>query len=196
MVYALPLVLVGFGGMINETLDRIMLGWWGPGETADANKAMVGVYSACYKLAILITISIQAFRMGAEPFFFKQAETDLAQKTYAKVMKFFVISLCVMFLFVMLYIDIWSGKLPHWMPFFGNKFVSCLPIFNLADVAILAGIALVVLSSNQLQPTTLAEAEKEEEDIDQLTEKTIFVENIPNTQILYEAVEEIRDKEY
>jgi len=96
----------------------------------------------------------------------------------------------------MLYIDIWSGKLPHWMPFFGNKFVSCLPIFNLADVAILAGIALVVLSSNQLQPTTLAEAEKEEEDIDQLTEKTIFVENIPNTQILYEAVEEIRDKEY
>jgi len=120
MVYALPLVLVGFGGMINETLDRIMLGWWGPGATADENKAMVGVYSACYKLAILITISIQAFRMGAEPFFFKQAETDQAQKTYAKVMKFFVISLCVMFLFVMLYIDIWKLFIQGaWITLFG-----------------------------------------------------------------------------
>ena len=131
MVYALPLVLVGFGGMINETLDRIMLGWWGPGETADANKAMVGVYSACYKLAILITISIQAFRMGAEPFFFKQAETDQAQKTYAKVMKFFVISLCVMFLLVMLYIDIWKLFIQNPAMYVGLKVVPILLIANM-----------------------------------------------------------------
>ena len=131
MVYALPLVLVGFGGMINETLDRIMLGWWGPGETVDANKAMVGVYSACYKLAILITISIQAFRMGAEPFFFKQAETDQAQKTYAKVMKFFVISLCVMFLLVMLYIDIWKLFIQNPTMYAGLKVVPILLIANM-----------------------------------------------------------------
>ena len=131
MAYALPLILVGFGGMINETLDRIMLGWWGPGETVDANKAMVGVYSACYKLAILITISIQAFRMGAEPFFFKQAETDQAQKTYAKVMKFFVISLCVMFLFVMLYIDIWKLFIQNPAMYVGLKVVPILLIANM-----------------------------------------------------------------
>ena len=131
MAYALPLVLVGFGGMINETLDRIMLGWWGPGETVDANKAMVGVYSACYKLAILITISIQAFRMGAEPFFFKQAETDQAQKTYAKVMKFFVISLCVMFLTVMLYIDIWKLFIQNPAMYVGLKVVPILLIANM-----------------------------------------------------------------
>ncbi len=131
MAYALPLVLVGFGGMINETLDRIMLGWWGPGVTVDANKAMVGVYSACYKLAILITISIQAFRMGAEPFFFKQAETDQAQKTYAKVMKFFVISLCIMFLFVMLYIDIWKLFIQNPAMYVGLKVVPILLIANM-----------------------------------------------------------------
>jgi O-antigen/teichoic acid export membrane protein len=131
MAYALPLVLVGFGGMINETLDRIMLGWWGPGATVDANKAMVGVYSACYKLAILITISIQAFRMGAEPFFFKQAETDQAQKTYAKVMKFFVISLCIMFLFVMLYIDIWKLFIQNPAMYVGLKVVPILLIANM-----------------------------------------------------------------
>jgi O-antigen/teichoic acid export membrane protein len=131
MAFALPLILVGFGGMINETLDRIMLGWWGPGATGDANKAMVGVYSACYKLAILITISIQAFRMGAEPFFFKQAETDQAQKTYAKVMKFFVISLCVMFLFVMLYIDLWKLFIQNPAMYVGLRVVPILLIANI-----------------------------------------------------------------
>lgn len=88
MLYALPLILVGFGGMINETFDRIMLGWWAPGGSPDANKAIVGIYSACYKLSILITISVQAFRMGAEPFFFKQSSEENAPKTYARVMKF------------------------------------------------------------------------------------------------------------
>jgi hypothetical protein len=43
MVYALPLILVGFGGMVNETFDRIMLGWWAPGATVEANKMEVGI---------------------------------------------------------------------------------------------------------------------------------------------------------
>lgn len=84
MLYSLPLILVGFGGMVNETLDRIMLGWWAPGGSTDANKALVGIYSACYKLSILITISVQAFRMGAEPFFFKQVGSQNAPKTDRK----------------------------------------------------------------------------------------------------------------
>lgn len=131
MSYALPLIIVGFGGMINETLDRIMLGWWAPGGSTDANKALVGVYSACYKLAILITISIQAFRMGAEPFFFKQAATDQAQKTYARVMKFFVITLCIMFLGVVLYIDIWKLFIQNPAMYVGLKVVPILLIANM-----------------------------------------------------------------
>jgi O-antigen/teichoic acid export membrane protein len=131
MVYALPLILVGLGGMINETLDRIMLGWWAPGGSPEANKALVGVYSACYKLAILITISIQAFRMGAEPFFFKQAESDQAQKTYARVMKFFVITLCVMFLGVVLYIDIWKLFIQNPAMYVGLRVVPILLIANM-----------------------------------------------------------------
>lgn len=131
MVYALPLILVGFGGMINETLDRIMLGWWAPGGSPEANKALVGIYSACYKLAILITISIQAFRMGAEPFFFKQAQSDNAQKTYARVMKFFVITLCIMFLGVVLYIDIWKQFIQNPAMHVGLKVVPILLIANM-----------------------------------------------------------------
>jgi O-antigen/teichoic acid export membrane protein len=67
MIYGLPLIIAGFAGMINETFDRIMLGWWAPVKTVKEAKAQVGIYSACYKLSILITLAVQAFRMGAEP---------------------------------------------------------------------------------------------------------------------------------
>ena len=131
MLYSLPLILVGFGGMVNETMDRIMIGWWGPGGSPDANKALVGIYSACYKLAILITISVQAFRMGAEPFFFKQAESDNAPKTYARVMKFFVITLCIMFLGVVLYLDIWKEFIRNPQMYVGLKVVPILLMANI-----------------------------------------------------------------
>ncbi|MEO8823321.1 MAG: oligosaccharide flippase family protein [Ginsengibacter sp.] len=108
MIYSMPLIIAGFGGMINETFDRIMLSWLAPVTNITAAKDQVAIYSACYKLSILITLFIQAFRMGAEPFFFKQAEGQNPQKVYARVMKFFVITITTMFLVVALYIDIWK----------------------------------------------------------------------------------------
>ena len=131
MVYALPMVIVGLGGMVNETMDRIMLGWWGHADSPELNKAAVGIYAACYKLSILITLSIQAFKMGAEPFFFKQAETDNAQRTYARVMKFFVITICVMFLAVVLYLDIWKLFIRNPLMYEGLKVVPILLIANM-----------------------------------------------------------------
>jgi len=108
MIYSMPLIIAGFGGMINETFDRIMLSWLAPVTNITAAKDQVAIYSGCYKLSILITLFIQAFRLGAEPFFFKQAEGQNPQKVYARVMKFFVITITVMFLVVALYIDIWK----------------------------------------------------------------------------------------
>ena len=95
MIYALPLIIVGMGGMVNETFDRLMLRWWLPGNVG-FREEQVGIYNACYKLSILITLFIQAFKMGAEPFFFKQAEANNPQRVYARVMKFFVIIISVM----------------------------------------------------------------------------------------------------
>lgn len=106
MLYALPLVIAGMGGMINETFDRLMLRWWLPG-TVQYREEQVGIYNACYKLSILITLFIQAFRLGAEPFFFKQAEGANPQQAYARVMKFFVITVCITFLVINLYIPVW-----------------------------------------------------------------------------------------
>jgi len=129
MIYAMPLVIAGMGGMINETFDRLMLRWWLPGSET-FREEQVGIYNACYKLSILITLFIQAFRMGAEPFFFKQAESENPQKVYARVMKFFVIIISVMFLVVALY-------LPVWKHFIGPKYwagLKVVPILLFANM--------------------------------------------------------------
>ena len=129
MIYALPLLVVGMGGMINETFDRLMLRWWLPGKI-EFREQQVGIYNACYKLSILITLFIQAFRMGAEPFFFKQAEGANPQRTYARVMKFFIIVISVIFLSVSLF-------MPVWKHFIGPKYwagLAVVPILLLANM--------------------------------------------------------------
>ena len=131
IIYSLPLMVAGFAGMINETFDRIMLGWWAPVNMGHTAKEQVGIYSACYKLSLLISLSIQAFRMGAEPFFFKQAAEANATKVYARVMKFFVITLCVMFLCVALYLDIWKLFIRNKDMYQGLKVVPILLLANM-----------------------------------------------------------------
>lgn len=108
MLYGFPIMIAGLGGMINESFDRIMLGWLSAAGSEEAVRAEIGVYAACYKLSILITLFIQAFRMGAEPFFFQQAGGTQAPQTYARVMRYFFIALCLMFLFIVLYLDFWK----------------------------------------------------------------------------------------
>ncbi len=104
MHYSYPLVIVGMGGMINDMLSRLIYQHVVdlPEEQA---KHELGIFGNIYRLAVLITIMIQAFRMAAEPFFFKQSKDQNAPRTYARIMKFFVIACCFMFLVISLYID-------------------------------------------------------------------------------------------
>ena len=107
LIFSAPLIIVGLGGMVNETIDRFMITSLYPGHSEEA-RAANGIYSANTKLAIVITLFISAFRMGAEPFFFRQSAEGQAPRTYARVMKFFVITCCICFLSVMLFLDIWK----------------------------------------------------------------------------------------
>ncbi len=100
LAYSLPLMLMGLAGMINETLDRIMLPAWlpagfYPGLSAEG---ATGVYSACYKLSIFMSLVTQAFRYAAEPFFFAQSTEKNSPATFALVLKWF--TLCCAFIFV------------------------------------------------------------------------------------------------
>ncbi|HSR38420.1 MAG TPA: oligosaccharide flippase family protein, partial [Phnomibacter sp.] len=97
MQYAYPLIIVGFGGMINEMLSRLVYSYV-LDLPMEEEKRQLGIFGASYKVAVLITIFIQVFRMAAEPFFFKQSVDKNAPRTYARVMKFFVLACCLMWL--------------------------------------------------------------------------------------------------
>lgn len=107
MRYSAPLVIVGLGGMINDVLSRLIYRHVVdlPQKQADHE---LGIFANIFRIALLITILIQAFRMAAEPFFFNKSKDENAQRTYARVMKFFVIACCFMFLLVGLYLDVFK----------------------------------------------------------------------------------------
>lgn len=104
LVYALPLMLAGMAGIVNETVDRILLRYLLPLSPGDA-EAQVGIYSACYKIAILMVLFIQAYRFAAEPFFFSQMKNEDAKLVYARIMDYFIIAVCLIFLVTMLFLD-------------------------------------------------------------------------------------------
>jgi len=111
MAYSWPLLIVGLGGMINEVLNRILLDYRLPYSFSE-NKRQVGIFNANFKVAALVNIFIQVFRTGAEPFFFNEAGKADARRTYARVMKIFVLISCVIFLVVSLYSEtIWGRYL-------------------------------------------------------------------------------------
>jgi small GTP-binding protein len=98
--------------VINETFDRILLKHllYDPAvpETLSYAESQVGIYSACYKLAMLVTIILQAYRYAAEPFFFKQMQNQDRNTVYVRIMNIFVAMVCTVFLLVSLNLDIFK----------------------------------------------------------------------------------------
>lgn len=107
MSYSWPLIIVGMGGMVNDMLSRLIYQHVVDLPEQEA-KHELGIFGNIYRLAVLITIMIQAFRMAAEPFFFNRSKDEDAPRTYARIMKFFVIACCFMFLLISLYIDVFA----------------------------------------------------------------------------------------
>ena len=103
--FAWPLMLASFAGIINEVLDRILIKRLLSARGVDYAEYQLGIYAANYKLSIIITLFIQAFRFAAEPFFFAQAKAEDGQKTYSRIMTYFVIVVAMMFLTVTVFID-------------------------------------------------------------------------------------------
>lgn len=93
--YSWPLIVLGFAGMINETFDRISMNKLLPEATA---KYEIGVYGTFYRLSMVMTIFIQAFRYAAEPLFFDQADKKDAKQSYVSIMNWFVFACGLIFL--------------------------------------------------------------------------------------------------
>ncbi len=103
--YAMPLVVVGLAGVINQLINVPLLKHFLPGTT-DQNLAQAGIYAASFKLAILMSLFIQAFNYAAEPFFFRNARRDDSKAVYAQVGQAFALVGCIVFLGITLYLDV------------------------------------------------------------------------------------------
>jgi O-antigen/teichoic acid export membrane protein len=128
MNYAIPMIWVGMAGMINETLSRAILRYiWPNPEEA---KAMNGVFAANYKLSIIITLFIQAYKFAAEPFFFNHAKTTEKRDLYGSIMNYFIWICLFVFLMVTLFL--------HYFKFFiGERFfegLAVVPILLFANI--------------------------------------------------------------
>lgn len=127
--YTTPLAIGALAYIINEKADIIFLKQLLPGDEGDIQ---AGIYGANYKLAILLTIFIQAFRYAAEPFFFSLYGDKNMPETLSKVMDFFVWFCLIIFLAVTLYLDVFKWiflrRPEYWVG------LTVVPILLLANV--------------------------------------------------------------
>ncbi|GAB1308267.1 polysaccharide biosynthesis C-terminal domain-containing protein [Urechidicola sp. KH5] len=99
--YGWPIAIAGVAYIINENLDKFLI------KRLIGDHEM-GVYAACYKIAIFMNLYVMAFKLGAEPFFFNNAKKENAQKTYALILKYFVIIGGLVIIGVVGYLDLFK----------------------------------------------------------------------------------------
>ncbi|MEX0720139.1 MAG: oligosaccharide flippase family protein [Balneolaceae bacterium] len=119
LIFGLPFVPAGFGHVINELLDRFFLKAMDPETvhslygTETSAEDIVGIYSACYKLAVFMLLLVQMFRMAWQPFFMRESEDETAPQTFAKTFSLFNFGAAAIFLSVALFAgQIVSIKIP------------------------------------------------------------------------------------
>jgi O-antigen/teichoic acid export membrane protein len=104
LTYTWPLLIVAVAGSVNLSLDKILLARLLP-EGSDV-MGQVGIYGACYKVSIIMTLFIQTFRYAADPFFFSESGKSESRRLYADVLTVFIIVTSVIFLLTVMYLDV------------------------------------------------------------------------------------------
>ena len=123
--YSLPIMIGSLAFVTNENLDKLLLGNL-------IGESQMGVYAACYKLGVFMTLYIMAFRLGAEPFFFNQADKKTAKETYAKILTWFTILGALFMLIVVVFIDVFANILLGKPEYF--EALQIVPIILLANL--------------------------------------------------------------
>lgn len=111
--YSWPVLLIGFAGVTNEMLSRAILKYRLPDDFYAAYNSLevLGIFGACYKLAVFMTLAVQAFRYAFEPFFFAQAKENNSPQLFSQIMTGFVIFTSFSWLVLSLF-------LPYYAPVF------------------------------------------------------------------------------
>ena len=125
LMYGLPIMISSIAYVTNENLDKLLLEHY-------FGKEEMGIYAACYKLGVFMTLYILAFKLGAEPFFFNQADKKNAKETYARIMTWFLIFGALFMLIVVGFIDLFAGLLLGKEEYFAALMI--VPVILLANL--------------------------------------------------------------
>lgn len=109
--YSLPLLVLGVAGIMNQTLDKIIFPFLI--DDPELAKSELGIYSACFKISMVMMMFTQAFRYAYEPFIFAQHKDKNSKEAYADAMKFFIIFSLLIFLGMVFYLDIFKYIIQH-----------------------------------------------------------------------------------
>lgn len=116
--YAYPVMLTGLAGMTNEMFSRITLERWLPENfyPGKSSAYALGVFGACFRFSVIMSLAVQAFRFAAEPFFFSNSNNKNSPALFAKANHYFTIVCCFILLGVVVNLDILKYLLnePYW----------------------------------------------------------------------------------
>ena len=101
--YTWPLLLLSLVGILNQVADKIMFPYLVPGHDG---QVQLGIYGACVKIAMIMSLLTQAFRYAYEPIVFNGSRDKNSPQTLADGMKFFVIFAWMAFLAVIFYLPL------------------------------------------------------------------------------------------
>ena len=113
--YSLPLLILSMVGILNQVADKMLFPKLMPGEEG---MVQLGVYGACVKIAMIMSLLTQAFRYAYEPIVFNDSRDRNSPQTLADGMKYFIIFTLLAFLAVVVYMpllkyfvgrDYWEG---------------------------------------------------------------------------------------
>ena len=125
LTYGIPIMVSSLAYVTNENLDKLIL-------TKYLGKDQMGIYAACYKLGVFMSLYIMAFKMGAEPFFFNQASEKNAKQTYARILNWFVIFGALFMIVIVGFIDQFALLLLGRSEYFNA--LEIVPIILLANL--------------------------------------------------------------
>ena len=126
--YAFPVLISGLAFSINESFDKILLNKLLPQDIASTQ---VGMYAACYKLGIVMTLFATAFRLGIEPYFFSHFKSDNPEKNYASILEIFVSIGALILLFTVVFTDLLKTLIVRSSDYW--QAISIVPIILIAN---------------------------------------------------------------
>ncbi len=105
LAYSMPLLIGGVAGTAGEFIDRQFIKILTPDNVAFEQ---LGVYGAVTKIAVVMLLFTQMYRLAAEPFFLSDFRKEEFVETNAAALKYYVMVSMAIFLGIALFKDVFA----------------------------------------------------------------------------------------